>query len=170
MKLKYLIVPNNVDEHEHSIVIPSGNGDELNIPLSLHGVTSYFPTRKPTLDEYNKADHDDTIIDVTYDSPEWDPHSETFNNQEIEACRAVGAKALSPNRFFCSMQTQHQVDASTILRRQTQSSCVLSEMSPCLNDDTFIELMKDNVYTPSIVQVSTSAKKPGITAATLIKN
>ena len=160
------------DQLKHTITIPGAHGEDYMIPLSLHGVTSYFPTRKPTQDEYDKADYDGSIIELTYDSPEWDPHSVTFNDQEVAACKAIEAKSLTSNRYFCSIESQNQINASTVLNRISNSACVLSEMAPCLNDDTFIALMKENVFENihSIAQVNSSTKKPGITATDLVKN
>jgi hypothetical protein len=46
--------------------------------LSLNGVTSYFPTHKPTLQEYDKCQQ----IEMTYKTLEWNPHSLSFMRQE----------------------------------------------------------------------------------------
>ena len=44
------------------------------IPLNLHGVPSYFTSRKPTMEEYNNCTHfSSTAVD-----PEWDPHYPSF--------------------------------------------------------------------------------------------
>ena len=37
---KFLI--ENPENHDHTLTLPSGNGEDYKIPLSLHGVTSYF--------------------------------------------------------------------------------------------------------------------------------
>ena len=39
----------NPTSHNHTIHFAQ---EEITVPMSLHGVTSYFPTRKPTLQEY----------------------------------------------------------------------------------------------------------------------
>lgn len=44
------------DEHTHSLVIPTAD-DPYVIPLTLKGVASSFPTRKPTEDEYETLPH-----------------------------------------------------------------------------------------------------------------
>ena len=46
--------------------------------LELKGVTSYFPTRKPTKHEFDPCPR----IELTYLTPEWYPHSTTFQEQE----------------------------------------------------------------------------------------
>ena len=51
---KYL-APNLSQEH-HLIIIPEANNvPTLCIPLRINGVTSYFPTRRPTKEEYEKC-------------------------------------------------------------------------------------------------------------------
>ena len=75
---KYL-APNPSQEH-HSIIIPEANDvPALCIPLRINGVTSYFPTRRPTKEEYKKC----TLqLELTAESPEWDPQSMRFREQE----------------------------------------------------------------------------------------
>ena len=68
------------------------------IPLSLKGVTSYFPTRKPTKEEFNSCPH----FDLTYEAPIWDPHSEIIEQQD---------KALLDN---CGMLKEWEHDDATI--------------------------------------------------------
>ena len=61
-------------DETHVIVLPPTNAGEEKylIPLSLDGVTSYFPTRKPTRDEYENAER---CYQLTYGAPEWNPAS-----------------------------------------------------------------------------------------------
>ncbi|KAI2503149.1 hypothetical protein MHU86_11340 [Fragilaria crotonensis] len=69
----------NPDELTHSIVIPMADSDEpFVIPLSLKGVSSSFPTRKPTIEEYETLPH----LTLTSDEPEYDPHDTSFAEQE----------------------------------------------------------------------------------------
>ena len=78
---KYM-VPNPTEDH-HAIVAPVIDGDEtpLRIPLSLKGVTSYFPSRKPTRHEWEQTALD-LRIELTSESPEWDPGTDRFEEQE----------------------------------------------------------------------------------------
>jgi hypothetical protein len=73
-------------EKDHAIVVidPDSN-DELIIPLSVHGVTSTFLTRKLMIDEYNTC----TKFTLTYNSPEFKPETECFANMECNACSNV---------------------------------------------------------------------------------
>ena len=42
-------------ENDHSVTMKSESGDQIRIPFRLRGVTSYFPTRKPTPDDRANA-------------------------------------------------------------------------------------------------------------------
>ncbi len=69
----------NPTELTHSIVIPMADSDDpYVIPLSLKSVSSSFPTRKPTLEEYNTVPH----LTLTSNEPEYDPHDRTFAEQD----------------------------------------------------------------------------------------
>ena len=74
-------------DHYHALFLPDQTGDfdtgntryiengDINrgtylIPLTLHGVTSYLPTRKSTIAEANCPSN--RSFEVTYDYPEWD--------------------------------------------------------------------------------------------------
>lgn len=70
------------DDH-HSISVPPTTQDDvpLRIPLLVHNVTSYFPTRKPTREEFESSELE-MRRDLTYESPEWDPGTSRFQEQE----------------------------------------------------------------------------------------
>ena len=72
---KYLI--ENPTDQTHSIVLHE-HGETLLIPLHLHGITSYFTSRKPAMEDYNNCTH----FSATAVEPEWDPHDPTFSAQE----------------------------------------------------------------------------------------
>jgi hypothetical protein len=73
---------NPTDDH-HSILVPDSQGGDpvLRLPLALTGVTSYFITRKPSREEFELSDLG-SRIEMTYDSPEWDPTDERFEKNE----------------------------------------------------------------------------------------
>ena len=100
--------------------------------------------------------------DLTYDSPDWDPHSPTFNEQE----EAVEWKLDAVERGLISMTAEHILDgnfvdrghsaphilvtsmahaAHTVYARSSQCASVLSEISPTLCDDAFLSLLQSNV-------------------------
>ena len=75
------MVDQPTDEH-HAIVIPATDStDQLLIPLSLAGVTSYFPVRKPTKKEYDNAP-EFRVIELTSETCEWNPTDDFFAEQE----------------------------------------------------------------------------------------
>ena len=49
-------VTDNPTDQTHSIVM-HGKGETLLIPLHLHGVTSYFTSRNPNMEDYNNCTH-----------------------------------------------------------------------------------------------------------------
>ena len=79
---------NPTDEH-HCLKLMRNDGTPLVIPLSINGVTSYFPTRKPTVQEWENAD-DDHRLDLTSESPEWDPQTDRFEKAEEAVVDAQG--------------------------------------------------------------------------------
>ena len=51
--------------------------------MSLNGVNSYFPTRKPTLQEYYDSTTEEGVqCELTYEAPVWDPQDEVYTTQE----------------------------------------------------------------------------------------
>ncbi|KAI2506535.1 Reverse transcriptase (RNA-dependent DNA polymerase) [Fragilaria crotonensis] len=89
----------------HTIAIPTEDPDTpYVIPLTLHGVTSSFPTRKPTPEEYESLPH----FCLTSDEPEYDPHDTSFADQELALTKLVldtGDRigAPPPSRRLCSV-------------------------------------------------------------------
>ena len=84
------MVLNPTDDH-HAITFPPFEvGEEpFRIPLSLRGVTSYFPTRRPTRQQWENSDLD-CQIELTAESPEWDPGTTIFAEQEAQMTDSNG--------------------------------------------------------------------------------
>jgi hypothetical protein len=74
---KHLVKGAITDQHHAISSYPRAAGG-LVIPMSLHGDTSYFPTRKPTRDEYENC----TRYELTAPEPSWKPYSVRFASQE----------------------------------------------------------------------------------------
>jgi len=70
-------------EDHHCIKIPGSKDKcELSIPLLIKGVISYFPTWKPTMQEYEETPSD-RVLELTSENVDWDPQVETrFEEQE----------------------------------------------------------------------------------------
>ena len=60
----------------HAILIEHEKHGLTQIALSLRGIVSYFPTRKPTIEEYEECEFH---LELTSERPEWDPGSNTFD-------------------------------------------------------------------------------------------
>ena len=65
-------------DESHAISCEDKMGTLIDITLALKGVTSYFATRKPTKHEFENCPR----IELTCMTPEWDPYSTTFQEQE----------------------------------------------------------------------------------------
>ena len=70
----------NATDKTHAIVTDEGKSQECLIPLSLRGVTSYFPTRKPSQQEHES--HTGSVHELTAEEPEWNPHASDYEGQE----------------------------------------------------------------------------------------
>ena len=69
------------DHRLHALVIPSKYGDYV-IPCSLNGVTSYFPTFKPTTSDYELAENEGRLLELTAEEPKWNPQNPLFSEME----------------------------------------------------------------------------------------
>ena len=65
-------------DESHATSCEDNTGTLISTTLALKGVTSYFPKRKPTKPEFENCPR----IELTFLTPEWDPHSTTFQEQE----------------------------------------------------------------------------------------
>ena len=86
------MVPNPTDDH-HAICVPhwhfEESGEPFRIPLMLHGITSYFPSRKPTITEYENSSLDHHIDMTSADMP-WDPMAAHYGEQEAQMIDSKG--------------------------------------------------------------------------------
>eukprot|EP00978_Attheya_sp_CCMP212_P016837 scaffold44472_cov54-Attheya_sp.AAC.2 len=79
------------------------------VPLVLHGVTSYFPTRKPTEEEWVNCRQ----FEITAEGPEWDLHDSQFGEQENALLdnsgrlRDFGDRLRRNRRFLSSIDSQN---------------------------------------------------------------
>jgi hypothetical protein len=80
-------------EDDHSIQC-----QDLLIPLELDGVTSYFPARKPTREEYEMCDR----IELTYPDPEWKPNDVQYSEEEAKYVHVDGTIQQQERTIFAS--------------------------------------------------------------------
>ena len=139
----------------HAISGKDGDGIQVTIPLSLRGATSYFPTRKPTEEEFNSCPR----FDLTNKAPSWDPHSEIFKQQE---------EALLDNR---GMLQEWEHDESRMPQRFISAidSYLSTSFIQCVDDPThdLSIVLEDGVNT--ISSISTRKGKPSVSPYDLAK-
>jgi hypothetical protein len=110
----------------HSLVVPTDDFDQpYVIPLTLFGVASSFPTRKPTIQEYETLPH----ITLTGEEPAYDPHDPSLADHENALARAVletGDRIGSPPpRRLCAVSKttlEHIAPDRTLLSLQQIST------------------------------------------------
>ena len=67
------------DDHNAIVIPDNDDGISLRIPLRFQGVITYFHTHKSTKDKFESCDN---RIMMTADSPDWDPSTNRFQEQE----------------------------------------------------------------------------------------
>jgi hypothetical protein len=109
-------------ELSHSIYFPK---DDVRLPLSLDGVISYLPVRKPSAEEFRNFHK----LNLTSESPIWDPYSTDFSRQEEKFTNSKGA-LVTRNSAHANIQM--------VTTRDSTVSMVLSSVSMLLEDKHFI--------------------------------
>ena len=146
------------DDH-HAITFCDHNTqrrDLLRIPLDLHGVTSYFPSRKPTRDEYELTP-ESLRVELTAEAPDWDPSSKRFQQQEDAMVQGDG-QLREPVESWCTRRV---------------ISLLHSMPQPEIPDFHLSDAMcsHEHVYRPHIISSITSgARQPNIQASHLARN
>ena len=69
----------NPTEEDHCLIL---DHSRVKIPLKLDGITSFFHTRKPRMDEYQQAMASDQIIDLNVNESDWNPQDHQFAQDE----------------------------------------------------------------------------------------
>ena len=130
----------NITDTTHTISIPTDDKQRpYVIPLALHGVTSSFPTRKPTPEEYESLPH----LTLTSDEPEYDPHDTSYATQEAMLTKMILATgdrigAPPPSRRLCSVTKTFSQARSIVSMRDTVATS-LQATSRTLDDGSFAD-------------------------------
>ena len=138
-----------ITDSSHAIIVPS-EGCEVrltigkNTPLSLKGVTSYFPTRKPTREEYKRAS---TRFELTSEAPEWNPHTNLFSDQE---------EALVDDSGMLLDYAQPECER-TLLPIMTYKQEISEEITPAEYD--LASALEAHVSFSNVMQVSNGTTK-----------
>ena len=94
-----------VTDHTHSLVVPiEDSPTPYVIPLSLRGMTSTFPTQKPTVAEYETLPH----LTLTCADLPWDPNDPVVAREEAVLMKYLSETgdrigAAPPPRRLCSV-------------------------------------------------------------------
>ena len=102
-----------------------GTREPYLIPLALRGVTSVFPSRKPTAAEYENDSN--RKFELTFEIPEWDPHSTQFAEQEAAFSDSYGrirepGDRTNPKDFFVSSVSQNLPESQDPMVRRFLSA------------------------------------------------
>ena len=136
-------------EDMHAIVIPrTGDEGPLRIPLSLYGVASYFPVRKPTLNEYRNTPLE-RCINLTDPDGEWDPTDDRFAKEEEKMTDPRGDLREPPTHW-----TRDRIVAS-----------LHSLPQQCQDESDLGKALEATVNISSITSVKTGPKVDGPTLA-----
>jgi hypothetical protein len=107
------------------------------IPLSLHGVTSTFPTKKPTVEEFETLPH----LTLTSEDPIYNPYDVSFASEEAALTRylsKIGDRigASPPPRRLCSVSNLHSL-ANNIQLKLNRPSLSIHMTSPTQGIQSF---------------------------------
>jgi hypothetical protein len=148
----------------HTITVKNED-DKLIIPLSIKGVTSYFPTRAPTAGENETC----RSFDLTFQEPAWNPTTDDFQRQEdaqVDSSGRIRETGDRPHPLFIA-GVHSNVSQIPSNNYETQCAAILIDIEPCLDDNLFARLLKENVCVSS---TTTSRRKGFLTAEKLAKN
>jgi hypothetical protein len=117
------------------LLTPFNDDSPLFIPLALSGVTSYFPVRKPTIEEW-EDDAAHPHIDLMAEESIWDPQSPYFAEMEDQMVgfkgRVVcGTPTARGQMVINSLSASSQVDAVDVM--DDENFGVLLESTSCIS-------------------------------------
>jgi len=148
----------------HAIQIERGTEDHLpplSISLSLRGVTSFFPTRKPMVSEYEELPR----YELTYEDPIFDPNDPSLAQREASTVDYEG-NVVSTGDHGDQEQRRRLFGVATT-GSSLSSDVTLSGISVTLVDSEFHRSMIASVRISSLETVKT---RTGIDAAKLARN
>jgi hypothetical protein len=162
----------NPKKNSHSISLRGDNvEDVLVIPLELHGVVSCFTTFKPTQLEFETCDR----YELTYESPEYDPSTTIFHEQEASMMDSWGNLKVSgdfhPNKHQVCSLIQKEAEVKLFNSKYSDTSAKLQDLSSVLDAGTLLAELDDINMNLNISLVKSEMRdKAGVDAATLAKN
>jgi hypothetical protein len=164
-------VADHPTDQDHVILVPNPGDDELRIPLQIRGTTSTFPTRRPTAAEFAECRH----VELTYDDPEWDPSTKSYEEQESAMTDSAGRLLETGDRItsrFIESAVSNEssrTSARTIADMSSQSTAVLLDVDPRLCAGEFSQQLQENVIVRD-VSAASSRRKDRVDASILARN
>jgi hypothetical protein len=144
------------------------NYNNYTIPLDLKGNISCFPSRKPNKQEYHECQH----IEMTAESPEWNPHARLFDDNENAMTDEEGfLKQATRRRTIMTLcaNAGSLFDAKEVSESISVVPRVLSDISNTLNDRLFVSAIRSTVevtYDDTVkTKIDTESTKARISSA-----
>jgi len=104
---KFLSIAPSIDDH--SVYFPAV---DVRFPFQIEGIVSYLSTRIPSDQELR--DYAGEYLLLTPNSEEWDPHADTYKDQEFGMTKYRGEiKEHQGDRILISSVNQSSVDCMT---------------------------------------------------------
>jgi hypothetical protein len=159
-------------EEDHAVIVCHGDNDTTIIPLLLRGAVSFIPVRRPTKQEA----HDLGLerIELTFQSPEWDPSLPNLERMEDLLSSHEGRLKATGDRKSRDFVLKNSWISDVTLKRLhvigskmcSQTTATLSSISNTLDEWD----LSQSLQRMAISGVATSNKRRGITAERLAKN
>ena len=118
------------------------------------------------ISEFECAEREGRSFDLTYDSPEWNPHTTIFNQQEKVTQDILDVEDRELHSVQSDVASLTSSPAYTVYNRISQCSSVLLEISPTLCVNSFLGMLQSNV------QIAYASTKDSTKSAaeTLVQN
>ena len=103
------MLTNDSTPQNHDILIdiedPDTENENLILPLSLKGITSYLTVNKPTKEEWESKTY--SRLKLTYEHLDWDPNSTWYTEQEDAMTYYRGEIVMPDPSSHCCVFGRH---------------------------------------------------------------
>ncbi len=125
----------------HSLVVPTDNIEHpYVIPMTLHGVASLFPTRKPTVEEFESLPQ----VILTSEEPAYNPHDTSIAEHEDALAKAV---LETGDRIGAPPPKQRCPVSKTLPSSSFDGTQLSLQQISIVNDAMLCETMRANIST-----------------------
>ena len=166
----------NPSEDDHALLVPQDKETWFRIPLSLRGTTSLIDVRRPNKSEIEDVDL--LRLELTYQTPEWEPGSSRYADIEerLRDFRPAKGDHMSIHEVMMRPKANAIIRRMNIASREviswfehqgSQSASVMAGISQMFCKDTMARAMNERYGVYSL----TATEGPrGFSAETLAKN